>query len=296
MIAQTPEPLDGLAEDGTYESARTPISGSSLPASEDAVRAYLAQIGAIPLLTRQEEIGLARKVEMHRRRFRALLLEVGFVLQESHDLLARAHWGDLPFDRVVQVAVTDRLEKHQILGRLPHNLRTVRSILQRNQEDFEAANKTKSARRRHALWRRLVRRRRRAVRLIEELGLRIEHLSPQVAAVAEAERRVRQLMTTVSHATDESNAEQHGAKVDQRSTSAELATILQRVQQTPTGLSRRCASSLGSRTLPACKTRTLRRQFAASRFGRQKISGSRFAFSGLDPGRQRRFDAHGGKI
>ena len=37
--------------------------------------------------------------------------------------------ANLPFDRTVQVSVTDRLEKDQILGRLPHNLRTLEVVL-----------------------------------------------------------------------------------------------------------------------------------------------------------------------
>src|SRR5438045_8858883 len=111
--------LDGkteelLAEDADIESW-----------SDDPVRMYLTQMGEIPLLTRQEEIALAKKIEVTRAQFRRKLLECDYVIQIAVKILKRVHRGELPFDRTVQVSVTDRLEKDQILGRLPHNLRTV---------------------------------------------------------------------------------------------------------------------------------------------------------------------------
>ena len=54
-------------------------------------------------------------------------------------MLNRVHRGELPFDRTVQVSVTDRLEKDQILGRLPHNLATLEVLLERNAEDYRVA-------------------------------------------------------------------------------------------------------------------------------------------------------------
>ncbi len=86
--------------------------------SDDPVRMYLTQMGEIPLLTRQEEIRLARKIEVTRRKFRTKLLECDYVMQMAFKTLKRVHDGELPFDRTVQVSVTDRLEKDQILGRV----------------------------------------------------------------------------------------------------------------------------------------------------------------------------------
>src|SRR5205807_9213671 len=139
--------------------------------SDDPVRMYLTQMGEIPLLTRQQEIYLAKKIELTRRRFRTKLLECDYVIQQAYKVLKRVHDGELPFDRTVQVSVTDRLEKDQILGRLPHNLNTVQELLRRNKGDFRVSfsKSTKMSQRREA-WRRLNRRRKRAVRLVEELG------------------------------------------------------------------------------------------------------------------------------
>ena len=70
-------------------------------------------------LSRQQEVDMAREMEDSRRRFRELLLDFDFVMRDAIQHLQRVHAGDLPFDRTIQVAVSDRLEKHQIQGRLP---------------------------------------------------------------------------------------------------------------------------------------------------------------------------------
>ena len=76
-------------------------------------------------------------------------------MQTAVKVLRRVHDGELPFDRTVQVSVTDQLEKHQILGRLPHNLRTLETLLKRNQRDYNlATSKSRAAGQRRAAWRR----------------------------------------------------------------------------------------------------------------------------------------------
>jgi hypothetical protein len=73
-------------------------------------------------------------------------------------VLKRVHDGELPFDRTVQVSVTDRLEKDQILGRLPHNLRTLEILLKRNRRDYLLALSRKATKnKRIAAWTRLSR-------------------------------------------------------------------------------------------------------------------------------------------
>ena len=162
--------------------------------SDDPVRMYLTQMGEIPLLTRHEEIRLAKTIEVTRRRFRTKLLECDYVIQIAFKILRRVHTGELPFDRTVQVSVTDRLEKDQILGRLPHNLKTLDVLLKRNRRDYRnALTRTLPKPRRVEAWQGLARRRRKAVRLVEELGLRTQRIELLIGTLEKFSRRVDEI-------------------------------------------------------------------------------------------------------
>jgi RNA polymerase primary sigma factor len=127
--------------DGTDGDAESLLDSTDTESwSDDPVRMYLTQMGEIPLLTRKEEIRLARKIEITRAAFRRKLLCCDYVIRSAVKVLHRVHRGELPFDRTVQVSVTDRLEKDQILGRLPHNLVTLDQLLERNADDYRIAS------------------------------------------------------------------------------------------------------------------------------------------------------------
>src|SRR5438132_7100679 len=104
---------------------------------DDPVRMYLTQMGSIPLLKREEEIALAKKIEVTRKRFRRKVLECDGALRHVVDTLKRVHMGALPFDRTVKVSLTENLEKDKILQRMPHNLKTLEFLLEQNDRDFE---------------------------------------------------------------------------------------------------------------------------------------------------------------
>ena len=122
-----PSPLDLDIDAKTDEILSADEDGESW--SDDPVRMYFTQMGEIPLLTRKEEIALAKQIEITRAAFRRKLLCCDYVIRSRGQGFAPRARGELPFDRTVQVSVTDRLEKDQILGRLPHNLRDAGSAV-----------------------------------------------------------------------------------------------------------------------------------------------------------------------
>lgn len=206
--------------------------------SDDPVRMYLTQMGEIPLLTRQQEITLAKRIEDTRRKFRTKLLECDVVIQTAYKTLRRVHEGELPFDRTVQVSVTDRLEKEQILGRMPHNLATLEILLKRNRHDYcLALSKSQTKTERRLAWQRLSRRRRRAVRLIEELGLRTQRIEAMIAQVEGFSRRVDELQIKIT----EHRAERKPA-AERKPWVTEVRRILMATQETPNSLRLRVTS------------------------------------------------------
>jgi len=145
------------------------------------------------------------------------------------------HSGELPFDRTVQVSVTDRLEKDQILGRFPHNLKTLDILLKRNRRDYHiASSKSHKTSERREAWRRLGRRRLRAVRLVEELGLRTQRIEAMIRALEDFSRRVDDLKRQI-----EAHKAAKGSAEDRANMVSEFRNILRVTQETPTSLRRR---------------------------------------------------------
>jgi len=104
--------------------------------NSDPIRLYLSQMSEIPLLSRREEISLAKKIEVTRKRFRRTLLACNYALRATVATLTQVYKGELPFDRTIKVSLTERLTKDQILARMPHNLRTIEALIERNEQDF----------------------------------------------------------------------------------------------------------------------------------------------------------------
>ncbi len=218
--AVTPEKLDNLlyaldelgielvTEDPTAEKA--PLvepADEALPVlkndkqpklSDDPIRMYLSQMSGIPLLTRDQEISLAKTIEVTRKRFRRTLLGCHFALQHTVDTLDKVYQGKLPFDRTIKVSLTERLTKEMILARMPHNLKTLKLILAANRADFRKLVCLSTTREEFlTLRRRMLSRRVKALQLVEELSLRTRRVQPCVKQLEEASRRMDFLRTRI---------------------------------------------------------------------------------------------------
>src|SRR5438034_50748 len=161
---------------------------------DDPVRMYLTQMGEIPLLKREQEIALAKKIEVTRKRFRRKVLECDGALNQVVETLKRVHSGDLPFDRTVKVSLTENLEKDKILQRMPHNLKTLEHLLEQNVEEFtQSLDPRAGDDDRRKLRRSLRIRRRKAVTLVEELSIRTQKVQPLMKKLEQISLRMDEL-------------------------------------------------------------------------------------------------------
>jgi RNA polymerase primary sigma factor len=159
------------------EAITTPPSN----AANDPIRMYLAQMAEIPLLSRREEISLAKRIEVTRKRFRRAVLGCAYSLQTTVDTLRRVHEGHLPFDRTIKVSLTERLTKEQVQARMPHNLSTLDRLMAESREAFRRliSRRTSEAEAR-AARERFRRTRAKSLILVEELSLRTRRVMPLV--------------------------------------------------------------------------------------------------------------------
>jgi RNA polymerase primary sigma factor len=202
---------------------------------DDPVRMYLTQMGEIPLLKRDQEIALAKKIEVTRKRFRRKVLECDGALHQVVDVLKRVHAGDLPFDRTVKVSLTENLEKDKILQRMPHNLRTLEHLLEQNQEDFTRILDTQTAEDERRRQRRQLRlRRRKAVTLVEELSIRTQKVQPLMKKLEQISARMDELEREIERLKGD-----RSMREDRQNLEKELADYMMHTLEEPASLRKR---------------------------------------------------------
>jgi RNA polymerase primary sigma factor len=205
-------------------------------ATEDPVRMYLMQMGEIPLLTRQQEVSAARKIEQTRFFYRNWMLASDFMLQGATKLLEQVRDGKLRLDRTIEVSVTNATEKVAIMRRIGPNIKTLRHLLLRNHGDYYTAiNKKIDRQERHAAWKRLVCRRNKAVRLIEEMNLRTNRLEPIFAKLTIIQSQMATLKGRIAEAQINGYAE--GTTIEKML--KELRYLMRITYETPSTLARR---------------------------------------------------------
>jgi len=228
---------ESMLEDESGGDFRGEDGNESIDATEDPVRMYLMQMGEIPLLTRQEEVSAAKRIEFTRTDYRNWMLASDFMLQGATKLLEQVRDSKLRLDRTIEVSVTNASEKVAIMRRIGPNIKTLRHLLLRNHGDYFAAiNKSLPMADRRLAWKRLVCRRNKAVRLIEEMNLRTNRLEPIFQKLRTIEGQMLVLRDRIEAALPTGFSD--GTPINKLR--AELFYLMRITYETPKTLARRC--------------------------------------------------------
>jgi RNA polymerase primary sigma factor len=222
---------DEPEEGSLLDESAPPAEEGDEQAPDDALGLYLRQMGAIPLLSRDQERTLAQRLEMRRRRYRRSALAnwrtVSMVIHTFERVLA----GQLALDPSIDVVATLGLKRDVILARMPANLKTLRQVVSAADADFRNFLRATSASARSRLRRELARRLRKAITLCEELSPRIDLLDRWTDEVRDLGRQLNSLAHQV-HAGGSSAADR-----ERRSkTAKQLRELMLDVRSTPEDL------------------------------------------------------------
>ncbi len=166
--------------------------------TDDPIRMYLTQMGEIPLLTRQEEIDLARKIELSRMAFRRKMLEIDYCARNAITLLQQVEEGTLSFDRTMKISTSDNMVRSVIKKRMPINIKTSNDLLEMNRELFKKFLNSADMQTKKELLKRLWRNKRKVAMLLEELSLRtsrIQAMKSKLHGMCEKMRKLEEMIT-----------------------------------------------------------------------------------------------------
>jgi len=174
LIMDVPADELHLTPDGTATAEPPEVEANQ--GLDDALGLYLRQMGAIPLLNREQELALAQRLEAARNRYRHAALCSWRVIARVVETFERVQSGQLAVDPTIDVVTSLGLSRKEILARMPHNLRTLNHLVAAAAKDFRLLLRTSSTTARQRLRRELRLRVRKAATLVEELSPRIDLL------------------------------------------------------------------------------------------------------------------------
>ena len=193
---------------GASYSVPFSVSGEVQRWNSDPVRIYLSQMADIPLLTREEEVFLSKRIESARRRYRREVLSSPYAVIAATQNLADVREEKLAFDRNIKKSISQEISKEIILKRMPANLSTLYAIGRHISDRYSGVKHLCGERPSRARAKQLKEllvdintHTRRAVVLIEELSLRTRRINLLRSNMIKASERISEIKQILSGRT-----------------------------------------------------------------------------------------------
>ncbi|TDJ71450.1 MAG: RNA polymerase sigma factor RpoD [Planctomycetota bacterium] len=198
---------------------------------DDPVRMYLTQMGEIPLLTRDQEIFLAKTIEITRKRFRKKSIGSGLCMKSAIEILVLVQDGKLAFDRTLKVnpnpkpdddpKIVETLGKPFLARRLPVNVTTIKRLYENLRSAYRPLlddKLTKTARSEQLT--RSQNLRRKLIILIEECHLQVKKVHPFLHLLEDHYREMRSMERKLD-----------ALKKSSKGTAAQAKELVERLQE-----------------------------------------------------------------
>ncbi|MBI3118202.1 MAG: RNA polymerase sigma factor RpoD, partial [Candidatus Hydrogenedentes bacterium] len=105
---------------------RREAAHTKLERADDPVRMYLREMGRVPLLTKDQEVAIAKRIEAAEQELTDVLLGTPYTLKEVQLIAARILAGRLSFAQITDIE--ELREQHRFVKELPEMLETVAEL------------------------------------------------------------------------------------------------------------------------------------------------------------------------
>ncbi len=161
---------------------------------DDPVRMYLTQMGEIPLLSREDELRLAKKIEITRKRFRTQVLESPVAVIDAIQILEDVKNGELAFDRTLKADSAIDVSKNDVLDRLPDVIHRLRQRVFESQDAHDRLLHDKlNSRLRGRLQKRIRDHQRGCVIMLEEMNIQSKKIKPMMEKLEQISAKMSEL-------------------------------------------------------------------------------------------------------
>ena len=145
---------------------------------DDPIRMYFSQMAQIPLLTREQEVTLAKDIESSRDRLRQLIYSTRFAQEQTLELLDLILSKELLIEKALDVNLSKKGERHDFFKELHGSVDLFRRNLEKNIADYEFLRATsRKSPEALATAKRLSPRIRRNVAIMEKYHIKIKYLT-----------------------------------------------------------------------------------------------------------------------
>ncbi len=161
---------------------------------DDPVRMYLTQMGEIPLLSREDELRLAKKIEITRKRFRTQVLESPVAVIDAMQILEDVKNGELAFDRTLKADTSAEAGKNSVMDRLPHVIHKLRQRTFESQEAYDRVlHDRPNMRQRERLLTKIRDNQRECVIMLEAMNIQSKKIKPMMEKLEQISTKMKDL-------------------------------------------------------------------------------------------------------
>ena len=161
----------------------------------DPIRMYFSQMARIPLLTREQEVELAKELESSRNRLRDLIYATRYGQEQALALLELVLHKEVFIEKVLDVNLSRKGERGEFFAELEQSVETLRKQLEKNIKDFQLLQSlAPKSEKRETVERRLERRILRIVKLIDRYQIKMKYLTRWKSAMVRFSKEIRTVL------------------------------------------------------------------------------------------------------